>query len=117
MRFFQSIDFINKYLTNINATLPTIIVSQSFIDLNHLKSIMPTIPITVKTMSGPTLSFEVNSEDKVGTLKLQIEKKVNIPPQQQKLLFNGRPVNEEASFEAQGIKAGSILHFVIVLIG
>lgn len=78
---------------------------------------MTTLPIKIRTLTGLHYYFNVNPHDKVGNLKSEIEKKMRIPPEQQRLLSNGRPMNDEQTFEAQNVKAGSTIHLVLQLRG
>ena len=78
---------------------------------------MTTLPIKIRTLTGLQFDFQVNSQAKVGTLKPEIEKKMRIPPEQQRLLTNGRPMNDEQTFEAQNVKPGSTIHLMLQLRG
>lgn len=73
--------------------------------------------VKVKTTTGRELEFEVGEKDKVGTLKKSIEEKLGISSLQQKLLFNGKPMNDEQTFKDQNVQAGSIIHLVLALRG
>jgi hypothetical protein len=49
-----------------------------------------TIEITVKTLSGETLNFDVNSSDTVAEVKRLIKDRIDVPPGQQRLVFRAR---------------------------
>ena len=46
--------------------------------------------ISVKTLVGKELSLEVESNEKVRVIKERIEEKEGIPPEQQRLIHNGK---------------------------
>ena len=73
--------------------------------------------IRVKSVTGRELEFDVTETQKVGELKKLIEGKLGISPEQQRLLFNGRPMNDDKTFSEQHCAAGSIVHLVLALRG
>ena len=73
------------------------------------------IQIRVRTMTGQIFTFEVEKSEKVGTLKQKIEAKLHIPATQMRLLFVGRPIDDEHTFADYNIGTESTIHMVIVL--
>ncbi|KAH7827394.1 putative NEDD8 precursor [Monocercomonoides exilis] len=73
--------------------------------------------IKVKSLTGRELEFDMGATDKVFLLKGKIEEKIGIAPVQQRLLFNGRPMQDEKSFQEQNVSAGSVVHLVLALRG
>ena len=74
--------------------------------------------IKVKAMNNNrTMEFTINPADKIGTLKPKIEAKLQIPPAQQRLILNGRPVDDERSFTEQNIQPGAVIYLVLQLRG
>jgi hypothetical protein len=71
--------------------------------------------VKVKTMVGKEVEFDVGGTDKVFSLKGKIAEKVGIPPEQQKLVCNGKPMIEDKTFSDQDIKAGSVIQLALVL--
>ena len=73
--------------------------------------------IHIKTMTGHTFTFEVEKTDKIGTLKQKLEAKLQIPAKQTRLLFGGRPVNDERTFGDYNIESQGTFHLVLQLRG
>jgi ubiquitin-like protein Nedd8 len=57
------------------------------------------------------------SQIKVSQIKEKIEEKEGIPPDQQRLIFKGKQLHNDATVEASGITAGDTLHLVLALRG
>lgn len=62
-------------------------------------------------------NHEINVEvtDTIKVVKDKIEEAVCVPPQMQRLIHNGTPLNDEATVESSSIKAGDTLHMVVML--
>jgi hypothetical protein len=78
---------------------------------------MSNLSIKVKTMIGKEYDFSVVSSDKVGILKTRLSEKVGINPDQQKLVFGGRPLVDDKAFSEQNVVAGSVIQLVLQLRG
>lgn len=91
------------------------ILSGSTIDLYvNIKSLMQ---IFIKTLTGQDLTLEVERSDTVHKLKLQIQSKERIPPEQQKLKFAGKQLEDERTLSEYNIMPWSTIHLVLSLRG
>ncbi|KDR21761.1 NEDD8 [Zootermopsis nevadensis] len=73
--------------------------------------------IKVKTLTGKEIEIDIEPTDKVERIKERVEEKEGIPPQQQRLIFSGKQMNDEKTAQDYKVQGGSVLHLVLALRG
>ncbi|GFH44890.1 ubiquitin-domain-containing protein [Chaetoceros tenuissimus] len=84
------------------------------IDIHHIKE---KFEVKIKTLYGKTITLSCDTSMTVFDLKKEIHDKEGIPPDQQRLMFDGSQLEEDRFLSDYGIGEGCTIHIVLRLRG
>lgn len=74
-----------------------------------------TIQVFFKTLTGKTLTLDLDPNESVENVKKIIHEKEGIPPDQQRLVFSGKQLDDGKLLSDYDVKSESTVHLVLRL--
>ena len=69
--------------------------------------------IFIKSLNGNTITVDVKPSDTIKSLKSKVFDKLQVPPDNQRLLYSSSQLEDKKTLADYGIEANANIHFVV----